>query len=258
MRTAGFLLGVLAVVAVVSAAIAQEQPSAIELPARYRGTEIERALQSRDWPRAEETLVAAIEQAPKAVDLLKLLGRVFLIDRKPLNAAVALKKAEAIEPLDAVSRFTLALAYVSLKRGDWARPELERLAASDPGNVTYQYWLGRLDYDAGQYAAAIRRYERVIAKDPSFLRAYDNLGLSYEALNQTDQAVAQDPEGRGAEPARDCTGRLACAQSGKTAAHTRRRGRGRGIVPGGASVQPWIRAGALPTRRASRAPRPDR
>ena len=118
----------------------------------------------------------------KAVDLLKLLGRVFLIDRKPLNAAVALKKAEAIEPLDPGSRFTLVLAYVSLKRGDWARPELERLAAGDPGNITYQYWLGRLDYDAGQYAAAIRRYERVIAKDPSFLRAYDNLGLGSEAL----------------------------------------------------------------------------
>ena len=189
MRTAGFLLGVLAVA---SAAIAQEPPpSAIELPARYRGTEIERALQARDWPRAEETLVAAIEQAPKAVELLKLLGRVFLIDRKPLNAAVALKKAEAIEPLDPGSRFTLVLAYVSLKRGDWARPELERLAADDPGNITYQYWLGRLDYDAGQYAAAIRRYEHVIAKDPSFVRAYDNLGLSYEALNQIDQAATQ-------------------------------------------------------------------
>ena len=48
-----------------------------------------------------------------------------------------------------------------------------------------------MDYDAGQYAAAIQRYERVIAKDPSFVRAYDNLGLSYEALNQTDQAVTQ-------------------------------------------------------------------
>ncbi len=191
MRTAGLFLGVLAVAAVASAAIAQEPSTAIELPARYRGTDIERALQSRDWPRAEEALAAAIEHTPKAVDLLKLLGRVFLIDRKPLNAAVALKKAEAIEPLDPGSRFTLALAYISLKRGDWARPELERLAAGDPGNTTYQYWLGRLDYDAGQYAAAIQRYERVIAKDPSFVRAYDNLGLSYEALNQTDQAVTQ-------------------------------------------------------------------
>jgi tetratricopeptide (TPR) repeat protein len=191
MRTAAFVLGLLAVVGVARPAFAQEPPASVELPARYRGSDIEQALQSRDWGRAEEALAAEIDHNPRSVDLLKVLGRVFLIDRKPLNAAVALKKAEAIEPLDPGSRFTLVLAYISLKRGDWARPELERLTASDPTNATYHYWLGRLDYDAGQYADAIRRFERAIAKDPSFVRAYDNLGLCYDALNQSDQAAAQ-------------------------------------------------------------------
>jgi tetratricopeptide (TPR) repeat protein len=190
MRTACLVLGLLAVFGAAPPAMAQEQPGAVELPARYRGGEIEHALQSRDWGHAEEALVAEIEHNPKSVDLLKVLGRVFLIDRKPLNAAVAFKKAEAIEPLDPGSRFALVLAYISLKKGDWARPELERLTAGDPQNATYQYWLGRLDYDAGQYAEAIRRFEGVIAKDPSFVRAYDNLGLCYDALNQSDQAAA--------------------------------------------------------------------
>src|SRR6478735_11292500 len=190
MRTAGLILGVLAVIGVAPPAFTQDVPGAIELPVRYRGTEIERAIQSRDWPRAEESLAAAIEQSPQS-DLLKVIARVFLIDRKPLNAAVALKKAEAIQPLDPGSRFTLALAYISMHKGEWARPELERLIASDPENATYQYWLGRLDYDAGQYAKAIERYQRVIARDPSFVRAYDNLGLCYDALNQSDQAASQ-------------------------------------------------------------------
>ena len=191
MRTAGLVLGVLAVIGVPSTAVTQDAPGTIELPARYRGTDIERAIQSRDWPRAEESLAAAIEQHPQSTDLLKVLGRVFVIDRKPLNAAVALKKAEAIQPLDPGSRFTLALAYISMRKGEWARPELERLIAADPENATYQYWLGRLDYDAGQYAKAIERYQRVIARDPSFVRAYDNLGLCYDALNQSDQAASQ-------------------------------------------------------------------
>jgi tetratricopeptide (TPR) repeat protein len=78
---------------------------------------------------------------------------------------------------------------VSLERNDWARPELDRLVASDPSNPTYEYWLGRLDYDAGQYASAARRYERVIARDASFVRAYDNLGLAYEALNEPEKAL---------------------------------------------------------------------
>jgi tetratricopeptide (TPR) repeat protein len=153
------------------------------------GGEVERALTARQWDRAERLLAAAIEREPKSQQLLKVLGHVFLLDRKPLNAAIALKKAEALGPLDNEARFRLALAYVALQRGDWARPELERLTASDPGNVVYAYWLGRLDYDAGRYAAATERLQRVVSRDPAFMRAYDNLGLCYEALNQPEQAI---------------------------------------------------------------------
>jgi tetratricopeptide (TPR) repeat protein len=76
-----------------------------------------------------------------------------------------------------------------MERGAWARPELERLAASDSTNVVYAYWLGRLDYDDGKYASAAERFQRVIERDPGFMRAYDNLGLCFEALNQPDQAI---------------------------------------------------------------------
>jgi tetratricopeptide (TPR) repeat protein len=170
-------------------ASAQQPPAAADLPAAYRGGEIEQALNAHEWPRAEQLLAAAIERAPASPALLEVIGSVFLIDRKPLNAAIALKKAEAIRPLNNRMRFTLVLAYISLKHGDWARPELERLAAADPANPTYEYWLGRLDYDAGQYTAAIKRFTQVVGRDPGFVRAYDNLGLTYEALNQPEDAL---------------------------------------------------------------------
>lgn len=171
-------------------AAAQQPPVAADLPASYRGGDIDHALSAHAWDRAEKALATAIERAPASPALLEILGRVFLIDRKPLNAAIAFKKAEAIRPIDDRTRFALVLAYVSLNHGDWARPELDRLAAADPANPTYQYWLGRLDYDAGQYGSAIDRFERAVARDPGFVRAYDNLGLCYEALNQSDQALA--------------------------------------------------------------------
>jgi tetratricopeptide (TPR) repeat protein len=150
---------------------------------------IERAITARDWPRAERLLVDAIERQPRSTALLKTLASVFLMDRKPLNAAIALKKAEAIEPLDTHARFQLVLAYVAMARGDWARPELERLAVAQPASALFPYWLGRLDYDAGQYASAMRRFEAAIALDATFVRAYDNLGLCLEALNQPEQAI---------------------------------------------------------------------
>jgi tetratricopeptide (TPR) repeat protein len=163
----------------------------LALPASLAGTDIDRALKDRAWSRAEDLLVAEIDRQPNSPDLLKLLGRVFLIARKPLNAAIAIKKAEALGPIDETTRFTLVLAYVGMRRGDWARPELERLVQADSSNPLYHYWLGRLDYDGGQYALAIARFRQVIARDPGFIRAYDNLGLCYEALNQPQDAIEQ-------------------------------------------------------------------
>lgn len=170
-------------------AAAQQTPSAADLPAAYRGSAIERALSSRDWAQAEQLLVTTIERTPDQPVLLEVLGSVFLIERKPLNAAIAFKKADAIRPLGSRARYGLVLAYISLNHGDWARPELERLAAAEPTSAAYPYWLGRIDYDGGQYAAAIGHFEQALTHDPSFVRAYDNLGLAYEALNQQDQAL---------------------------------------------------------------------
>jgi tetratricopeptide (TPR) repeat protein len=152
-------------------------------------SELDKALAARDYERAERLLANAIARQPASRQLLTQIAGVFMMDRKPLNAAIALKKAEALGPLDNQARLQLALAYIAMRQGEWARPELERLARAEPANVSYPYWLARLDYDAGQYASAIRRLQDVAARAPSFARAHDNLGLCYEAMNQSDEAL---------------------------------------------------------------------
>jgi protein O-GlcNAc transferase len=102
---------------------------------------------------------------------------------------VAWKKAEAIAPLDPKLQFSLAMAYIEIKRPDWARQQLEKLAAADPGNALYPYWLGRLAYDGHLYPAAMRHFQKAIELDPGMARAYDNLGLVYYYQNQNDLAV---------------------------------------------------------------------
>jgi tetratricopeptide (TPR) repeat protein len=81
------------------------------------------------------------------------------------------------------------MAYVKLSRRDWARPELEKLAAARPEVPLYLYWLARLDYDAQNYAAAITRLQKVIELDPAMMRAYDTLGLCYDYLGRFDEAI---------------------------------------------------------------------
>jgi tetratricopeptide (TPR) repeat protein len=163
------------------------------IPARTRAvpvsSELERALAAKNYQRAERLLADAIARQPSSRPLLMQIANVFMMDRRPLNAAIAIKKAEALGALAGDERLQLALAYVAMKRADWARPELERLAVAEPDNVTYRYWLARLDYDAGWYSSAVERLRAIVAQTPTFARAHDNLGLCYEALNQPDEAI---------------------------------------------------------------------
>jgi tetratricopeptide (TPR) repeat protein len=150
---------------------------------------LEGAMKVRDYGRAETLLIDEIERSSKSPKLLTLLGGIFFLDGKYLSSASAMKKAEALGPLDDRSRFTLAMAYIILNHRDWARPELDKLARLDPQNALYPYWLSRLDYDAMQFSAAVANARKAISVDPHFYKAYDNLGLSYEALGKYDDAL---------------------------------------------------------------------
>lgn len=147
------------------------------------------AVKSRDYPRAETLLAKEIERRPKSPELLTALGRILFLDGKYLNCAVALKKAEAVSPLGEHDRFTLALSYIILNHADWARPELEKLVSLNASDPLYPYWLGRLDYDAMQFKAAAAQLQKALDLDPMFMKAYDNLGLTHEALGQYDDAI---------------------------------------------------------------------
>jgi tetratricopeptide (TPR) repeat protein len=153
--------------------------------------EVEAALQKRDFKQAETLLVNEINRQPNtpaAAKLLTFVAGLFFLDGDFLNAAIAYKKAEKIAPLDERSRFTLAMAYIRLQRQSWAAPELERLTKEFPNNALYWYWLARIDYDANKYDQAVIKLNKVIALDPTMMRAYDNLGLCYDHLSNPEAA----------------------------------------------------------------------
>jgi Flp pilus assembly protein TadD len=164
-------------------------PLAKDGPEAESRSRIEGALRAGAYDKAETLLREALEREPRSADLLRVLGGVFFVRGNHLGAAVALKKAEALAPLDERSRFTLVMSYVIMGRRDWARPELGRLVAAAPRDPRYVYWTARLDYDDGQYAAAVRGFERAIELDRRFTKAHDNLGLCYEALGRFEEAL---------------------------------------------------------------------
>jgi Flp pilus assembly protein TadD len=150
--------------------------------------QVEPALKARRLEDAETALVEAAGKEPANTQILKLLGAIFFLDGKYLNCSVALARADKVQPLDNRSRFLLAMAFNSLGRADWARPELEKLAKADPQNPEYGYWLARLDFATQNYTTAADKLAEVVRVSPDFVRAWEALALSNEALGRTAAA----------------------------------------------------------------------
>jgi len=83
--------------------------------------QVQTAVRTRDYLKAEQILVGEIDHHPRSTELLTLAGVLFFMDHKYLNAAIALKKADVIAALADQDRFTLAMSYVILDHRDWAR-----------------------------------------------------------------------------------------------------------------------------------------
>jgi tetratricopeptide (TPR) repeat protein len=162
-----------------------DQP--VPLTPERRAT-FEAAMKAQDYKRAEALLVEAINANPNSPQLLVLAAGVFFLDGDYMNTAIAYKKAEKLAPLDDTSRFTLAMAYIALGRREWARPELEKLAAANVKVALYPYWLASLDYDDQKFAAAAENLNRAVSLKPDFVKAHDNLGLNLEALGKFEEA----------------------------------------------------------------------
>ncbi len=153
--------------------------------------ETSRAIANREYARAEQLLIDSYHAQPRSPEILPLLGAVFFLDAKYLNCASALEKANTAGVLDERSRFTLAMTYVNLNRFDLARPELQLLIKTAPGQSLYPYWLGRLDFIDQKFQSSIARLNDAISLAPHFSRAYDFRGLCYAALAQPEKALAE-------------------------------------------------------------------
>jgi len=165
--------------------------SSLEL-APEKVSHLNAAVAARDYVAAEALLLKELEQdthSVRAARILAYAGSIYFLNQDYLNAAIAWKKSEAITPLAPDLQFSLAMAYIRIGHGPWAQPVLSSLASRDSKNALYPYWLGRLDYDAHQYEAAMRFFAQAIALDPTMARAYDNLGLCHFYRNENELAL---------------------------------------------------------------------
>lgn len=99
---------------------------------------------------------------------------------------------ERVLKLDAKNALALKLrGDVLYLLGNEKEAESSLLAAieQEPRNPEPRYALGRIYYQQNRFELAIGQFQKVVEMDPKSFRAWDNMGLAYEGLNDIPNAM---------------------------------------------------------------------
>ncbi len=143
-----------------------------------------------DFGAAERVIRAYIGQDARSYQGLYLLGYVLERENKPKESLELFTRAAAISAPRPEDLRLVALDYVLLDDYSDAIKWLSHAVGTDPSNTEAWYDLGRAQMHVGNFGEAERDFGRVIALNPRESRALNNLGLSYEAQNRPDEALA--------------------------------------------------------------------
>lgn len=136
----------------------------------------------------EAELRASIVRQPESADLRYRLGLVLREEGKPRESLDAYTQAASYRIPTANELRSVALDYVLLSDYEDAIHWLERALKTEPDNVEVLYSLGRCYYSKDRYIDAGKMYQRVLAIEPTHLKAEENLGLVFDATNHPEEA----------------------------------------------------------------------
>ena len=219
------LLSFVLQVASIAAAYGQEKAqgtcdSAQSLELRQSGRE---AFDKRQYQAAAGKFSKALGACPSQRGILIELSEAQARLREFDLAIRSVREFLEWEPGSVPGRLALAGYYLMAQRLPEAKREAEEILKTEPaqpaalkieGNAEYllgnaaaaedtfiklldrrpddaegAYMLGRIYYQEGRIDHAIGQYERVLKLDPRSYKAYDNLGLCYEARGEKENAV---------------------------------------------------------------------
>jgi tetratricopeptide (TPR) repeat protein len=135
-------------------------------------------------------LRAALKSQPDSPALLYALALVLRQEGKFRESLDTYTQAARSRKPTAEELRSVAIDYVLLNDYDDAIHWLEAASRMAPADTDVLYALGRCYYSRGSYAEAETMFDRVLILDPKHLKAEENLGLAYEAMNRPDLAEA--------------------------------------------------------------------
>ena len=143
-----------------------------------------------DFERAESVTRRFLAAHPSSAEGMYLLGYVLAHRNQPKESLEWFTKGAAqVKPRSEDLR-VIAIDYVLLDDYHDAQHWLERAVGMNPRNAEAWYDLGRARMMQGNFDGGRKALEAALKLDPQSVKAENNLGLTYEAENRTDAALA--------------------------------------------------------------------
>jgi Flp pilus assembly protein TadD len=147
------------------------------------------AVQAGSLESAETLTRDYLAQNETSADAHYLLGYILSRERKAKDSLGEYNRAIQLRTPTANDLKMFAVDYVLL--GDFADADrwLTKALSWNSADADGWYYLGRTKYNENRFAEAITAFQSCLKLDPHNVKAEDNLGLSYEGLNQTQEAT---------------------------------------------------------------------
>lgn len=136
----------------------------------------------------ETRLRASLQQNPQSAATLYKLALVLREQNRPRESLEIYTRAAQLQKPTAAQLHSAALNYVLLGDFDDAVHWLRVALGMEPNNAEILYSLGRCFYTKNVFPDAEKVYLRLLALDPTNLKAEENLGLTYDAQNDPRRA----------------------------------------------------------------------
>ena len=142
------------------------------------------------FQEVEALLRSYLKAHPDSARAYYDLGYVLFRTHQISASVEALAKSLQLDISNAEAHKILGLNLTLAGKYDEAQIELEQAGRLKPDSAEIHYFLGRIHYTRNAFPLAKKEFEEAIRLDPTYMKAYDNLGLTMEGMGNDQAALA--------------------------------------------------------------------
>jgi len=140
--------------------------------------------------QAESAVRGYLEGHTDSADAHYLLGYILFKEQNPKASLEQYTEGARYREPSALDLEVIGCDYFLMEDYGTADQWLTKAIDRNPGDAVAQYFLGRAKYNLKRFDEAVRAFTECLKLDPQNVKAADNLGLSYDGLGKTEDALA--------------------------------------------------------------------